>query len=77
MDTTANKKQADIAGIGSRNGAVLKFQTKASFVPDEGNTKKIISSIVVQTSDAQRLPISIINIEDVGFKKEWWKFWER
>ncbi len=71
------KKQADIAGIGSRNGAVLKFQTKASFVPDEGNTKKIISSIVVQTSDAQRLPISIINIEDVGFKKEWWKFWER
>lgn len=25
----------------------------------------------------QRLPIEITDIETVGFKKEWWKFWKK
>lgn len=38
--------------------------------------KKSISEIVVQTVEGQKLPISIKNIEIVGFKKEWWEFWK-
>lgn len=44
---------------------------------DTGNKNKSISNIVVQTTEGQRLPISINNIEEVGFKKEWWEFWTK
>lgn len=71
------KKQASIAGIGSNAQTVIKFETDALFVPDLGNSGKSISNIVVQTADGQRLPISISNIEIVGFKKEWWQFWKK
>ena len=36
-----------------------------------------IKDIVVQTTKGQRLPISITDIEIVGFKKEWWQFWKK
>ena len=71
------KKQASIAGIGSNAKTVIKFETNASFVPDTGNRGKSISKIVVQTADGQRLPISIYNVEIVGFRKAWWQFWKR
>lgn len=71
------KKQASIAGIGSECQTVIKFETNASFIKDQGNKGKSISDIVVQTTEGERLPISIWNIEIVGFKKEWWKFWKK
>ena len=71
------KKQASIAGIGTRSKVIIEFKTNASFVPDSGNIGKNISNIVVQTSEGQRLPISISNIKIVGFKKEWWQFWKK
>lgn len=46
-------------------------------MPDTGNRGKSISKIVVQTADGQRLPISIYNVEIVGFRKAWWQFWKR
>lgn len=36
-----------------------------------------IKDKVVQTVVVQRLPIEITDIETVGFKKEWWKFWKK
>ena len=69
------KKQASIAGLGDRNAVVLAFETTASFIKDEGNTKKSISHFVVQTVDGERLPINITNVRKVGFKKPWWKIW--
>ena len=71
------KRQASIAGISSEAQTVIKFKTNASFVLDTGNIGKSISNIVVQTSEAQRLPISISDVEIVGFKKEWWEFWKK
>ena len=69
------KKQASIAGLGDRNAVVLAYETTASFIKDEGNTKKSISHFVVQTVDGERLPINITNVRKVGFKKPWWKIW--
>ena len=72
------KRQAGMAGIGRDANIVIKFRTKASFRPDLGNQDTLsIKDIVVQTTDGQRLPISITDIEIVGFKKEWWQFWKR
>lgn len=71
------KKQASIAGISSEAQTVIKFKTNASFVLDTGNKEKSISNIVVQTTEGQRLPISISDVEIVGFKKEWWQFWKK
>ena len=71
------KRQASIAGISSEAQTVIKFKTNASFVLDTGNTGKSISNIVVQTTEGQRLPISISDVEIVGFKKEWWEFWKK
>ncbi len=71
------KKQASIAGIGKDANTVLKFNTRAVFEPDVGNVGKSIENIVVQTIDSQRVPISVSNIESVGFKKEWWEFWKK
>ena len=71
-------KQASIAGIGSDATTVLKFTTNASFTSDIGNADVAsIKDIVVQTVEGQKLPISISNIESVGFKKEWWQFWKK
>ena len=42
-----------------------------------GNRGKSIANIVVQTTDGQRVPISVNNVEIVGFKKEWWQFWKK
>ena len=56
---------------------VIKFNTNASFEPDVGNAGKSIADIVVQTTDGQRVPISIKNANIVGFKKEWWEFWKK
>ena len=52
-------------------------RTNASFQKDKGNKQKSISEIVVETTDGQRVPISIWDIEIVGFKKEWWEFWKK
>ena len=71
------KKQASIAGIGKDANTVVKFNTNASFELDAGNKNKSISNIVVQTTDGQRVPISISNAEVVGFKKRWWQFWKK
>ena len=71
------KKQASIAGIGKDAQTVIKFNTNASFEPDIGNASKSIADIVMQTTDGQRVPISIKNAQIVGFKKEWWKFWKK
>ena len=62
-----------MAGIGKEATTVLKFKTKASFTTDVGNADipKIKDKVV------QRLPIEITDIETVGFKKEWWKFWKK
>ena len=71
------QRQASIAGIGSEAQTVIRFETNASFTQDQGNLNKSISDIVVQTTEGQQLPISISNIEIVGFKKEWWEFWKK
>ena len=71
------KRQASIAGIGKEAQTVIRFNTNASFEPDIGNATKSIADIVVQTTDGQRVPISISNVESVGFKKEWWQFWKK
>ena len=71
------KKQASIAGIGKEAQTVIRFNTNASFEPDIGNKGKSIADIVVQTTDAQRVPISIKNVEIVRYKEEWWQFWKK
>ena len=71
------KKQASIAGIGKDVQTVIRFDSNASFEPDIGNRGKSIANIVVQTTDGQRVPISVNNVEIVGFKKEWWQFWKK
>lgn len=71
------KKQASIAGIGKEAQTVIRFNTNASFEPDIGNKGKSIADIVVQTTDGQRVPISVKDVEIVGFKKEWWQFWKK
>lgn len=71
------KKQASIAEIGPEYQTVINFSTDASFTPDMGNRNKPISDIVVQATEGQRLPISIYNVEIVGFKKAWWQFWKK
>ena len=70
------KSQANAAGIGSKSQVVLQFNTSASFEPDAGITNPKIKDITVQTTDAQRVPIKISNVQEVGFKKEWWQFWK-
>ena len=70
------KKQASIVGIGKKSKTVLRFTTNASFEPDVGNASKSIANIVVQTTDGQRVPIKISDVEIVGFKKAWWQFWK-
>lgn len=55
----------------------LRFQTNASFEPDEGNVTKEIAKMVFQTTDGQRVPIQIKEIKNVGFKKEWCQFWKK
>ncbi len=69
------KKQASIAGIGKEAQTVIRFSTNASFELDKGNADKKIGKIVVQTTDGQRIPISIKDAEIVGFKKAWWERW--
>ena len=71
------RKQASIAGISSKAQNVLKFQTNASFQKDKGNAEKSIAKFVVESTDGQRVPIPIWNVESVGFKKEWWQFWKK
>ena len=71
------RRQASIAGISSEAQSVLRFRTNASFQNDNGNKGKIIERIAVQTTDGQRVPISIWDIESVGFRKEWWQFWKK
>lgn len=71
------RRQASIAGISSEADTVLRFQTNASFQPDTGNIGKPIEKMVVETTSAQRVPISIRNVESVGFRKEWWQFWKK
>ena len=72
------RKEASVAGIGKEATTVLKFKTKASFTADVGNADiPKIKDKVVQTVVVQRLPIEITDIETVGFKKEWWKFWKK
>ncbi len=71
------RKQASIAGISSKAQNVLKFQTNASFQKDKGNAGKSIAKFVVESTDGQRVPIPIWNVESVGFKKEWWQFWKK
>lgn len=44
-------------------------------MPDVGNAGKSIKDIVVQTVDGQRLPITVKNVEIVGFKKGLWQSW--
>ena len=71
------QKQASLAGISSKSRTVIKFKTNASFEADFGNEDIIaIRDITVQTTDGQRLPISISDVEIVGFKKVWWEFWK-
>jgi len=67
---------AKAAGIGSRSQTVLKFKTNASFELDKGIENPKIKYFAVQTTDAQRVPIDIFNVEKVGFKKRWWEFWK-
>ena len=72
------RKEASVAEIGKEATTVLKFKTKASFTADVGNVDiPKIKDKVVQTVVVQRLPIEITDIETVGFKKEWWKFWKK
>ena len=71
------KKQASIAGIGKGYNTVLQFETNASFELDAGNKGKSIANIVVQTTDGQKVPISVYNVKRVGYKKEWWQFWKK
>ena len=71
------KKQANIAGIGKGYNTVLQFETNASFELDAGNKGKSIANIVVQTTDGQKVPISVYNVKRVGYKKEWWQFWKK
>ena len=71
------KKQASVAGIGKNYNTVIQFETNASFEKDAGNIGKSIENIVKQTTDAQRVPISIKNAKIVGYKKEWWQFWKK
>ena len=71
------KKQANIAGIGKGYNTVLQFETNASFELEAGNKGKSIANIVVQTTDGQKVPISVYNVKRVGYKKEWWQFWKK
>ena len=81
------KKQASIAGISPDAQTVIKFKMNADFQPDYGNSSafekqfgfepKSIEKIVVQTTDWKRIPITIKDIEIVGFQKEWWQFWKK
>ena len=72
-----NLHSTSIAGIGEEAQMVIQFNTNASFEPDIENKGKSIANIVVQTTDGQRVPISVKNVNIVGFKKEWWKFWKK
>ncbi len=65
------RRQASIAGLGNEAQTVIRFKTNASFSKDEGNLGKSIENLTVRTSDGQRLPISITDVEIVGFKKGW------
>lgn len=56
---------------------MIQFETNASFELDIGNRGKSIANIVVQTTDGQRVPISIKNAKIVGYKKAWWQFWKK
>ena len=55
------RKEASVAGIGKNYNTVIQFETNASFEKDAGNIGKSIENIVKQTTDAQRVPISIKN----------------
>ena len=33
--------------------------------------------MVVRTADGQRVPISVRDVESVGFRKEWRQFWKK
>lgn len=54
---------------------MIKFDTSASFSPDKG-VDKSLQLIAVRTSVSTRLLITISNVSEVGFKKEWWQFWK-
>ena len=60
-------KQSNLAGIGSKSQVVLKFQTNASFELDPGVNKSLYG-LALQTTDAQKIPIKIYNMEIVDFK---------
>ncbi len=63
------RRQASVAGLGENAQTVIRFKTNASFSEDIGNVDtKILKGLVVQTTDGQRLPISITDVEIVGFK---------
>lgn len=68
------KSQAKKAGIGNKTDVVLKFDTNASFSPDYGVVESL-QKYAVRSSEGIRLPISISNVSEVGFKKKRWKFW--
>ena len=73
----AGKSGAEIKKYYHVTNEEIEFETKASFEPDIGNRGKSIANIVVQTTDGQRVPITITNAKSVGFKKEWWQFWKK
>lgn len=71
------KGQAKAVGIGSRTQTVLKFNTNASFEPDAGIINPSIKNITLQSTDTQRIPINIQNVESVEFRPRWWEFWKK
>ncbi len=65
------RRQASVAGFGDNAQTVIRFKTNVSFSKDEGNLGKTIEDLTVRTADGQRVPISITDVEIVGFKKGW------
>lgn len=58
------KEQVEIAGIGSRDQVVLKFETSASFIKDTG----IDSALKPYAMESLFKNVPIENIEEVGFR---------
>ena len=63
-------------GSGARSiETVISFDANPNlFVKDETVAENIQDIARVSTRPA---PISVSNIQEVGFKKEWWKFWKK
>ena len=72
--TQPTLKQAKLSG--ARNiETVVSFRAHPNtFVTDVTVTSELQSIARVSTRPG---PISVKNVQEVGFKKEWWQFWKR